>query len=91
MCQGAQFGKSEKAARALDRVDRAKDARQPLRIVGSFLQRHKILVELIEVFLALNQKFLDELFVSAHEVPTATRSTARRSATSHLSSVCLRL
>ena len=49
MRQGAEFGEAEEAAVALDRVHRAKNARQPLGIVGAFLKRDQVAVELIEV------------------------------------------
>ena len=49
MRQGAEFGEAEEAAVALDRVHCAKNARQPLGIVGAFLKRDQVAVELIEV------------------------------------------
>ena len=69
MGQRTKFGKPKEAAGPLDRVHRAKDAGQPLRIVRVLLERNQILVELIEILLALDKELLHELFVAAHEGP----------------------
>jgi hypothetical protein len=68
--QGAEFGEAEEAAVALDRVHRAKNARQPLGIVGAFLQRDQIAVELIEVLARFDEKLLDEFAVVVHPRPS---------------------
>ena len=66
MRQGAEFGEAEEAAVALDRVHRAKNARQSLGIVGAFLERDQVAVELIEVLARFDEKLLDEFAVVVH-------------------------
>ena len=66
MRQGTEFGEAEEAAVALDRVHRAKNARQPLGVVGAFLQRDQVAVELIEVLARFDEKLLDEFAVVVH-------------------------
>ena len=67
--QGTEFGEAEEAAVALDRMHRAKNARQPLGIVGAFLQRDQVAVELIEVLARFDEKLLDEFTVVVHSRP----------------------
>ena len=69
--QGPELGKPEEATVALDRVDGAKNARQPLRVAGGLFERKEIPVELIEVFTRLDEKFLDEFTVVVHSSPPA--------------------
>ena len=69
--QGPELGKPEEATVALDRVDGAKNARQPLRVAGGLFERKEIPVELIEVFTRLDEKFLDEFTVVVHSSPQA--------------------
>ena len=69
--EGTELGEAEEAAVALDRVDRAKNARQPLWIVGVFLQRDQVAVELIKALARLDEKFLDEFAVVAHPRPSS--------------------
>jgi PAS domain S-box-containing protein len=64
--QRPELGKTEEAAVALDRVDGAKHAGQPLRVGRIGLQREEVLVELIEVFARLDQELGDELAVVGH-------------------------
>jgi hypothetical protein len=69
-------------------VNRAKDTGQSLWIARVPLERNKILIELIEVLLALNKKLLHELFVAAHDdlwknSPCHIRITARGTANTH--------
>ena len=64
-----ELRKPEKAAVALDGVNRAEHARQPLRISRVGLQREQVLVELIEVFTRLDEKLRNELAVVRHPFP----------------------
>ena len=63
-----QDGKAQKAARPLDRVNRAKDARQPFAVVGSILEGQEITIELVEVLVTFDEKFLDDFFKFIHSV-----------------------
>src|SRR5262249_45940868 len=66
MSDGFQLSESQKSAGTLDRVDRTEDAGQPLSILRRLLQHDKIPVELIQVFVALNQEFLDHIIKIVH-------------------------
>ena len=66
MRQGPEFGEAEEATVALDRVHCAKNARQPLGVVGAFLQRDQVAVELIEVLACFDEKLLDKFAVVVH-------------------------
>ena len=70
MGQGPELGEAKEAAIALDRVHRAKDTRQPLGIIGAFLQRDQVAVELIEVLARFDEKLLDEFAVVVHPRPS---------------------
>ena len=69
--QGTELGEAEEAAVALDRVDSAKNARQSLGIVGAFLERDQVAVELIEALARFDEKFLDEFAVITHPRPSS--------------------
>ena len=64
-----ELRKPEKPAVALDGVNRAEHARQPLRVRRIGLQREQVLVELIEVFTRLDEKLRNELAVVGHPFP----------------------
>src|SRR6185312_16374746 len=56
----------QEAARALDRVDRAEDAGQPLARVGLLLEGDEVRVQLVEVLMTLDQELLDDVVQSVH-------------------------
>jgi hypothetical protein len=47
-------------------VNCAKHARQKIAVVGRVFERQKVVVELIEVLVALDEKFLDDIFEVIH-------------------------
>src|SRR5262245_16493656 len=58
-----EFAKAQKAAGPFDRVDRAKDAAERGRRAGVLLEHHEIAIQLIEVFITLDQKIFDDIVV----------------------------
>jgi hypothetical protein len=61
--EGPELREPEEPAVALDGVDGAEDARQPLLVAGRLLQGDQVAVELVEIFRRFDQEFLDELLV----------------------------
>ena len=56
-----ELGVSKKPAGAFDRVDRAKDAGQQVAVLGVFFELNKVLIELSQVLVALDEKFVDQI------------------------------
>lgn len=69
-----KFCKAKKTACAFDRVYGAVDAIQTLQVPGMLLQRHKILIKLIKIFLGFLEEFAYELFVFQLTIPSANQS-----------------
>src|SRR5207237_191699 len=61
-----QVDVAQEAARALDGVDGAENARQPFAMLRLGLQRDEVAVELIEVFVTLDEKLLDDVVQLGH-------------------------
>ena len=76
-----ELGETEESARPLDRVDGAKDARQPLGIARVLLEGDEVLVELVEILGRLDEELPHEFFVVVHS-PTI-RAGDRRHADPH--------
>src|SRR5690606_32720557 len=57
---------AEEPARPLDRVDRAEDAAQQLTRGRGALERDEVLVELVEVLVALDEELVDDLIHAIH-------------------------
>ena len=58
-----QYRKPEETAGSLDRVNRAEDACQHARITRAPLQLHEFLVQTGEIFVALDEEFLNNLLI----------------------------
>src|SRR6476646_11165495 len=58
-----QYGKPKEAACSLDCVNRAEDACQHRRIFGTLLQLHEFLVQTGEIFVALDEEFLNNILI----------------------------
>ena len=56
-----QLSKAEKTAAALERVNRAKNARQRLRVLWVLLQGHEALVQAVQVLVTFNKKFFYDI------------------------------
>jgi len=56
-----QLGEAEEAARPLDGMNSAEDAGQRILILGIFLQSNQVAVQAVEVFIAFNQEFLNNI------------------------------
>ncbi len=67
MGQGAQAVKVEKTRGPFDGVDGAKDGGQQLAAVRVALQGHEVAVELVQVFLTLDQELLEDFIHGSHE------------------------
>src|SRR5437899_3257891 len=65
MRHALQLPKSQKPAGPLDRVDRAENARKRLPVARILLQIHQFSVQPIQVFIALQQEFTDDLIIHA--------------------------
>src|SRR5437899_12197726 len=65
MRHALQLPKSQKPACPLDRVDRPENARKRLPVPWILLQIHQFSVQPIQVFIALQQEFTDDLIIHA--------------------------
>jgi hypothetical protein len=84
-----EVGQANESSRPLDGMDRAKDARQQIVVLGIFLKRDDFRVELREVFPALRQKILKNFVIhrnlfsvgsgEADESSTLTDGTVQKS------------
>ena len=63
MSDGFQLAKAQKAAGTLYGVNRAENACQQPGIFGALFQLDHLLVQTGQVFVALNQEFVDDLLV----------------------------
>jgi len=61
-----EMRKAEEAAGALDRVDRAEDARERVPVVGTRLQHHELVVEPVQVLVTFRQEFADDVVKFIH-------------------------
>jgi hypothetical protein len=66
---GLEAAECQEPTGPLDGMDRSEDARQQLAGLRLLLQRHQIPVELIQVLVALHEKFLDDLVHPLHVPP----------------------
>ncbi|MEZ5284151.1 MAG: hypothetical protein R2712_04940 [Vicinamibacterales bacterium] len=65
---GLELGEAEEPARALDRVNRPKDAPQAFAVLGILLERHEVAVQAIEVLVAFDQELFDQIFLLVHVI-----------------------
>ena len=56
-----EFAIAEEAAAALERMDRAEDAGEGLLRAGILLEYNQVAIEAIQVLIALDQEFFDDL------------------------------
>jgi hypothetical protein len=72
--QRLQAAERQEAAGALDRVDRAEDARDQIAGARVLLQRDEVPVDLVQVLMALHEELADDLTKVFHGLPPARRS-----------------
>jgi hypothetical protein len=90
MRQRFQPRQAEKAARALDGVNKAKDVIQNFGVVGILLETHQLVIDSVETLVGLRQELAQQI-IHEGKASTRGRATASRPFTSPASFAAKRL